>query len=111
MSVFIPFKTTKYYLIRSIDNYTKLCTTEVDLSHLPLSRQSKHSGKGTFYCLEYTIVLLFSMTELEAMIAWKENVSPLLVLFHISLFTKCCQGVEQWSAAKIIYNPDPMDDA
>ena len=82
----------------------------MDLSHLPLSPRAKHSGIGTFYLLEYEIVLLFGLTELEAMIAWKENVGPFLTLFHISLFTQFCQGVERRSAAKIIYDPDPVDD-
>lgn len=99
-----------YYIIRNIDNYTLLCTIEVDLSHLPLSLLSNHSGVVTFYCLDYEIVLLFGQTEVEAMLAWKEYVSPLLVLFHTSLFTKCCQGIERWSAARIIYDPDPTDD-
>ena len=111
MSVFIWFKTTKYYLIRSIDNYTKLCAIEVDLSHLPLLPQSKHSGQGTYYCLDYDIILLFGLTELEAMITCKENVGLFLVLFHTSLFTQCCQGVEQHSAARIIYDPDPINDS
>jgi len=58
----------------------------VDLSYLPLSPRRKSSGKGTYYCLEYDIILLFGLTELEAMVAWKEEVGPLLVLFLTSLF-------------------------
>ena len=68
------FITTKYHLIASIDNYTKLCKIEVDLSHLPLSPRPKYSGEGIFYWLKYDVILLFGLTELQAMIAWKENV-------------------------------------
>jgi hypothetical protein len=64
----------KYFLTRGIDNYTKLCTIEVDLSHLPL--RPKYSGGGPIYRLDYDIVLLFGLTELQAMLAWKENVGP-----------------------------------
>ena len=67
------------YLTRSTENYTKLCTIEIDLSHLPLSPRSKASGGGNFYRLDYDIVLLFGLTELKAVIAWKQNVGFLLV--------------------------------
>ena len=100
----------KYYLLEGIENYTNLCTIETDLSYLPLSPRLKSSGEGTYYGLEYDVILLFGLTELEAMIAWKEEVGPHLVLSHTSLFTKCCQGVERRSAARIIYDPDPVND-
>ena len=67
------------------DNYTQLCTIEVDLSRVPLVPQAKATGKGSFYRLNYEIILLFGMTELKAQIAWKENVSGLhILLVHIS---------------------------
>ena len=100
----------KWYLLEGVENYTNLCTIEMDLSYLPLSPRSKSSGGGTYYCLEYDVILLFGLTELEAMVAWKEEVGPFLVLFHTSLLTKCCQGVERRSAARIIYDPDPVND-
>ena len=37
------------------------------------------SGEGTFYRFEYDIVLLFGLTELEAKVAWKEDVGLLFV--------------------------------
>jgi hypothetical protein len=49
----------------------------MDLSYLPLSPRRKYSGKGTYYHLDYDIILLFGLTELEAMVAWKEEVGPL----------------------------------
>lgn len=73
-------------------NYTKLCTIEVDLSHLPLSPRFKASGSGSFFRLDYDIVLMFGLTELKAVIAWKQN------------------GVEKRSAAKIVYDPDTTND-
>jgi hypothetical protein len=83
------FETMKYYLTGSIENYTELCTIEVDLSHLPLSPQPQVSGEGIFYRLSFDIVLLFGQTELEAAVAWKEKVGPLLVLLlsHIFIYT------------------------
>jgi len=68
--------------MRNIENYTKLCTIEIDLSHLPLPPLTKSSGEGIYYRLDYDVILLFGLTELGAMVAWKENVSPVLVLLH-----------------------------
>ena len=65
-------------LIFYADNYTKLCTIEADLSRVPLHPKPKATGKGTFYRVDYDIVLLFGMTELKALVAWKENVSHML---------------------------------
>jgi hypothetical protein len=76
----------KYDLMGSPENYTKLCTIEVNLSHLPLSPQSNLSGEGTFYYLSFDTVLLFGLTELEAVVAWKENVRYLLVLIIAPIF-------------------------
>ena len=42
----------------------------------------KATGKGSFYRVDYEIVLLFGMTELKAQIAWKETVSGLHMLFN-----------------------------
>ena len=75
----------KYGLMGNTENYTELCTIEVDLSHLPLSPQSNVSG-GTFYRLSFDTILLFGLTELEAVVAWKENVRPLLVLLIARIF-------------------------
>ena len=64
------------------DNYTKLCTIEADLSRVPMVPRPKATGKGSFYRVDYEIVLLFGMTELKAQIAWKEKVSGLHMLFN-----------------------------
>ena len=89
----------------SIDNYTELCTIEVDLSHLPMSPQQKYSGKGHFYNVKYDVVLLFGLTEFKAAIAWKENVG-LLMVHCINFYQQSCQDVERRSPAKIIYDLD-----
>jgi hypothetical protein len=61
------------------DNYTKLCTIEADLSRVPLLPRPKATGQGNFYRVKYDIILLFGVTELNAQMAWKENVSD----FHV----------------------------
>jgi len=71
-----------YFVLINIENYTTLCTLEVDISQLPMSYYSKYSGEGTFYRVDYDIVLLFGLTELQAMVAWKENVGPFFALLH-----------------------------
>ena len=57
-----------------LDNYTKLCSIEADLSHLPLPAQSKSSGLGSFYRLDYDLVLLFGLTEMKAQVVYKDKV-------------------------------------
>jgi hypothetical protein len=93
-----------------IENYTDLCAIQIDLSHLPLLPLSKYSGGGTCYYFEYEIVLLFGLTELQAVVAWKENVGPPFVFLHRFAFTECFQGVERRSPARIIYDPNLTND-
>ena len=58
-----------------VDNYTKLCTIDVDLSRAPMVRRPKATGKGHIHRVGYDVILLFGMTELKAQVAWKEKVS------------------------------------
>ena len=58
-----------------------LCTIEADLSQVTVT-QPNTTGKGSFYRIDYDIILLFGLTELKAQVAWKENVSGL----HMLLF-------------------------
>ncbi|KAF8805123.1 hypothetical protein BYT27DRAFT_7243303 [Phlegmacium glaucopus] len=74
------------------NNYTELCTIEADLSRVPQYPLQKAGGRGTFYRIDYEMVLLFGLTELKAHVAWKEN------------------GIEKRSAAKIVYDPDTTND-
>jgi hypothetical protein len=63
------------------DNYTKLCTVEVDLSQAILTIP-KDTGEGNLYEVFIDFILLFGMTELKAQVAWTENVSNLHMLFN-----------------------------
>ena len=58
-----------------VDNYTKLCSIEADLSHLPLPARNKTLGVGIFYRLDYELVLLFGLTEMKAQVVYKDKVS------------------------------------
>ena len=58
-----------------VDNYTKLCSIEADLSHLRLPAKNKSSGVGVFYRLDYELVLLFGLTEMKAQVLYKDKVS------------------------------------
>ncbi|KAF9812314.1 hypothetical protein IEO21_06256 [Rhodonia placenta] len=53
--------------------FSTLCTVHADTS---LVRKAKRKGKnGTYYKLDYKVVLLCGLTELKAQISWIENVS------------------------------------
>ncbi|KAH6897924.1 hypothetical protein BKA70DRAFT_745447 [Coprinopsis sp. MPI-PUGE-AT-0042] len=69
-------------------NYIRLCTIEIDLSHLlSCAEQFKRDGpQGPYYRLHYKLILKFGLSELKAIFSWKEN------------------GVEQRTPAKIIYD-------
>jgi len=75
-----------------------------------VSRRNRPSGGGAYYRVNCGIVLLFGLTELEAVAAWRENVGPLRLFFLLHPFYLWrCQGVERRSTAKIIYDPDESD--
>ncbi|PFH47733.1 hypothetical protein AMATHDRAFT_151430 [Amanita thiersii Skay4041] len=60
--------------------FTHLCTVTADLSNLIRSLKPIVSEQGkTYYILRFSVVLLFGLTELDAEIAWTENVSTLMV--------------------------------
>jgi hypothetical protein len=63
-----------YHISWQIENYTNLCSIAADLSHLHLMPMKKLAGEGTYYKLQFDIVLLFGLAELKAQIAWKEGV-------------------------------------
>ena len=52
-----------------------LCTIEADFSRAPTLALPKNTGDGIYYCVKFEIILLFGKTELQAQIAWKEDVS------------------------------------
>ena len=59
----------------SSDNYKYLCTINASDPGLQirLSRQKNRNGR-TFYKLKFDVVISFSLTEMKAQIAWRENV-------------------------------------
>ena len=57
-----------------------LCNIEADLSRAPILTLPKVTGKGDYYSVDCDIILLFGMTELQAQLAWMENVSRLRML-------------------------------
>ncbi|PFH47738.1 hypothetical protein AMATHDRAFT_151443 [Amanita thiersii Skay4041] len=60
--------------------FTYLCTVTADVSNLIRSLKPIVSSHGkTYYVLNFSIVLLFGLTELYAEVAWTENVSNLMV--------------------------------
>ena len=58
-----------------------LCTIEADLSKAPIVTHPKTTGDGSYYYVNFEIILLFGMTELQSQVAWMENVSGPHMLF------------------------------
>jgi hypothetical protein len=89
------FHSRPCYFLHS-DSYTTCCTVHADTQGIP--RELRHSPySGSYYNLEFEVVLLFGLTELKAQIAWKENVSARF-LFYVRTKLTCCrryQGVEK----------------
>ncbi|KDR74253.1 hypothetical protein GALMADRAFT_250020 [Galerina marginata CBS 339.88] len=69
------------------ENYTQLCSVEFDISNLFVPRVNKNDGSA-YYEVEYSLLMLFGLTELKVQLLWKED------------------GVEKRTPAKIIYDPD-----
>ncbi|KAF9480732.1 hypothetical protein BDN70DRAFT_832251 [Pholiota conissans] len=74
------------------ENYGKLCSVEAEFSKLPRRLLQKITGLGTYYRVDFDIVLIFGLTELKAQIAWKEG------------------GIKKRSEAKIVYDDDSDED-
>jgi len=76
-------------------NYNLLCTISPDLSGLPTTSILNPSG-DTFYRGFYSIVLLFGKTEIQAQVAWVENVSGDVHSFAVISFPYyAIQGIER----------------
>ena len=59
-----------------------LCTIEADLSRAPILTRPKTTRDRIYYYVEWEIILLFGVTELQAQVAWTENVSGSHMLFN-----------------------------
>ncbi|KAK7472171.1 hypothetical protein VKT23_000293 [Stygiomarasmius scandens] len=68
-----------------VDKYSNLCTIEVDIASIPFTKHKRPDGRE-YYRLDYSIVLSFGLTELQAQYAWIEN------------------GVEKRGPAEIVYD-------
>lgn len=55
------------------DNYTKLCTIDINLSQIPVKQCAKENGTGIYFAVEYDIVLIFGLTELKVQVAWLDH--------------------------------------
>lgn len=56
--------------------FSTLCTVRADTSKIAQKLTPKRSADGsTFYSLEIKVILLFGLTELKAVIGWKDGVS------------------------------------
>ncbi|KAF8962457.1 hypothetical protein BDZ97DRAFT_1733008 [Flammula alnicola] len=73
------------------ENYTNLATVVVDFTHLPLEPLVNKTGKA-YYRVDYEVVLLFGLTEMQAQLAWQER-----------------RG-EKRSTAQIVYDLDEQPD-
>ena len=62
------------------DKYVKIWTIKLDLSQVnssPLSRSDEE--QANYYRIDYDVVFLFGRTNLKVQLAWKENVSSILL--------------------------------
>ena len=65
--------------------YSTLCTVTADTSHMTKTT-NYGSGGGVFWRLDYSVVLLFGLTELKAQISWTEGVS-IITIWTIPVLT------------------------
>ncbi|KAF9262570.1 hypothetical protein L218DRAFT_391751 [Marasmius fiardii PR-910] len=68
------------------DEYRLLCTVKADTRQISNALPTLHGPKGTYFCLEFDVVLLFGLTELKAQLSWRED------------------GVEKRCPAEIVYD-------
>ncbi|EFI28249.1 hypothetical protein CC1G_14274 [Coprinopsis cinerea okayama7 len=74
------------------EKYDTLCSFEVDVSHLPRVLVPKQNGQpGTYWKVDYSIILSFGTQELRVQIAWTE-----------------ANGIEKRSPVKIVYEPNDV---
>jgi len=70
------------------EHFSVLCTIEADTSELSKALKPRNGPLGKYYCLDYSLVLLFGLTELKVQICWKED------------------GIEKRSPARVVYDID-----
>jgi hypothetical protein len=63
--------------------FATLCSIEADTSQMITAMKPRRGRGGVFfYQQEFSVVLLFGLTELKAQISWVEDVSPLSSLCY-----------------------------
>lgn len=55
-----------------VDGFWKLCSISANLGHLP-PKEEQSLGHGTYYKVNFSVVLNLNATELKAQVAWDEN--------------------------------------
>jgi uncharacterized protein (DUF885 family) len=55
-------------------NFTTVCEMQVDLSQVPQIAKPASAG-GKYYTIDYDVILIFGLTELQAQVRWFEGVS------------------------------------
>ena len=103
--------------------YKSMCDITVDVSGMKQPPLPRIDGTGAkYYRVNYDVILLFGSTELQAQVAWKEDVRPpynsLFVIFtdnmvlrngtlapQISFRRYMSSDMDNRTPAKIIYSP------
>ena len=61
------------HLIVRLENYSTACTVEVDTASLPVQTTTSATG-ARYFEIGFEVILLFGLTELQAQIAYRQNV-------------------------------------
>jgi len=60
--------------------FSTLCYVTADISHIRTPPKMPPNSAKVYYSVNYDVIYSFGLTELKAFLAWKENVSPILVI-------------------------------
>ena len=60
--------------------FSTLCYVTADISHIRTPPKMSPNSAKVYYSVDYDVIYSFGMTELKAFLAWKENVSPILII-------------------------------
>jgi hypothetical protein len=62
------------------DMYKHVCDITVDVSHVKQPPLPRIDGtEGVYYSVNYDVILFFGSTELQAQVAWQEDVRLLAI--------------------------------
>ena len=62
-----------------IGMFSTLCSVTADLSHIETPPKISPRDLSIYYTVHFDVIFYFGLTELKAFVAWKEDVSPILV--------------------------------